>query len=54
MESSLLVIVSFEQISIRLFGYDLSDSSEFRFVFGALQRGEECDSLPFTVSAQVT
>ena len=41
------------QVTVRLFGFDFSDSSEFRFVLGARERGADCDNLPFTVAVHV-
>ena len=39
---------------MRLFGFDFSDASEFRFVLGARERGADCDNLPFTVAVHVS
>ena len=43
-----------KQVTVRLFGYEFSNASEFRFVLGARQRGADCDDMPFTVTFHVT
>jgi len=41
------------QVTVRLFGYDFSEESEFRFALGARERGADCSNLPFTVTVRV-
>ncbi len=41
-------------MTVRLFGDDLSDASQFRFVSIARQRGDDCEDLPFTANVNVT
>ena len=41
------------QVTVRLFGYDFSEDSEFRFALGARERGADCGNLPFTVTVRV-
>nr|CAG4645253.1 EOG090X0IKC [Leptodora kindtii] len=40
-------------VTVRLFGYNLTNDSEFRFVLGARERGADCDNLPFPVAVHV-
>jgi metal transporter CNNM len=42
------------QVTVRLFGEDMSDASQFRFVSVARQRGDDCEDLPFTAIVNVT
>lgn len=42
------------QVTVRLFGDDMSDASQFRFVSVARQRGDDCEDLPFTANVNVT
>lgn len=41
-------------MAARLFGYNLSNESEFRFVMTAGERGDNCDNMPFAVSVHVS
>lgn len=41
-------------MTVRLFGDDFSQDSQFRFVMTARQRGEDCNDLPFFVTANVS
>lgn len=40
-------------MTVRLFGDDLNEESQFRFVVEARERGADCDDLPFTVTVNV-
>lgn len=42
------------QVTVRLFGDDFSDASQFRFVSIARQRGDDCEDLPFNVNVNVS
>ena len=48
------VLLRDSQVTVRLFGDDFSDASQFRFVSIARQRGDDCEDLPFTVNVNVS
>ncbi|XP_032796850.2 unextended protein [Daphnia magna] len=48
------IVQAGKPVTVRLFGDDFSQDSQFRFVMTARQRGDDCDDLPFFVAVNVT
>ncbi|KAK4014598.1 hypothetical protein OUZ56_027119 [Daphnia magna] len=52
-EDGVSVVLAGATVSARMFGYDFSNESEFRFVMAARDRGADCDNLPFAVNVHI-
>ncbi|XP_057381490.1 unextended protein-like [Daphnia carinata] len=48
------IVQAGKPVTVRLFGDDFNQDSQFRFVVTARQRGDDCDDLPFFAAVNVT
>ncbi|XP_046454205.1 unextended protein-like isoform X2 [Daphnia pulex] len=52
-EDGVSIVLAGATVSARLFGFEFSNDSEFRFVMAARDRGADCDNLPFAVNVHI-